>query len=273
VPFLRGHARSRAVDDVLEEITGLVAGGAKEVMLLGQNVNAYSSDGVSFRRLLELVNGVQGLQRIRFLTSHPASMDAGILEQMAALDKVCEFMHLPLQSGSDRILGLMNRHYTAGEYRRLIEQARRTIPNLAVSTDVIVGFPTETDEDYHSTRSLMQDVGFDTAYMFKYSPHPETASYELEPRVEEGRAQARLDETIAIQNEITRLKNQALIGRSVEVLVEGPSRDGQQAGRTRNNKSVVFDGNAEIGQLVTVAIDRLSGWTPAGRVVERVRGS
>lgn len=265
VPYLRGHARSRPAWDIVEEVEQLVARGVREVMLLGQNVNAYRDGAISFAGLLRCVNEVPGLARIRFLTSHPADMDDTILGAAAELSKVCEFFHLPLQSGSDRVLELMNRRYTSRQYRELVDRARRLMPGLGLSTDVIVGFPTESDDDYQATRAMMQEIGFDAAYMFKYSSHRETASAELEPKVDEATAQERLDGIIALQNSITREKHAGLIGQVGEVLVEGRARDGKWTGRMRDNKIVLFEGNAEAGTLVRVRVERVSGWTPIGK--------
>jgi len=267
VPYLRGRARSRPASDIVEEVAHLVGQGVREVMLLGQNVNAYQDDGISFAGLLTRLNAVPGLLRIRFLTSHPADMDEAILRTAAELGKVCEFLHLPLQSGSDRILELMNRRYTSRQYRELVDRARRLMPGLGLSTDVIVGFPTESDDEYQTTKAMMQEIGFDFAYMFKYSPHRETASVKLEPKVDDTTAQERLDGIIALQNGITKEKHAGLIGQVCELLVLGRVSDGKWQGRTRDNKMVLFEGNAEVGTLATVRVERLSGWTPIGKKI------
>ena len=170
VPYLRGRARSRDSNDILNEINLLVENGVKEVTLLGQNVNAYCTDGIDFADLLERINRVKDLLRIRFLTSHPADMSEKILTAVANLEKVCEYIHLPVQSASNRILNLMNRRYSREKYKEIVEVARRRILNLALSTDVIVGFPTETETDFEATKEFLTEIEFDFAYMFKYSP-------------------------------------------------------------------------------------------------------
>ncbi len=270
VPYLRGRARSRPFDDILNEVNSLVGNGVKEVTLLGQNVNAYCSEGVDFTALLEKINDVPGLARIRFLTSHPAFITDRVLKAVAELDKVCEYCHLPLQSGSDKILKLMNRQYSNKEYRDIVARARAVIPGLALSTDVIVGFPSETETDFEATKQLMTEIEFDTSYMFRYSPRKESAAYHLEPKVDLAIAQRRLDEIIALQNSMTRKKNEDLVGRRVEILVEGKSRDGRWLGRTKTNKSVIFAGTGKIGDLIWIEIEKISGWTLIGRLIENV---
>ncbi|MEO0225989.1 MAG: tRNA (N6-isopentenyl adenosine(37)-C2)-methylthiotransferase MiaB [candidate division WOR-3 bacterium] len=267
IPYLRGRARSRPTDDIIDEIKSLIDQGVKEITLLGQNVNAYKFNKVHFADLLEMINQIKGLLRIRFMTSHPADMSEEILRAVAGLDKVCEYIHLPFQSGSDRILGLMNRKYSSAQYKEIVNIARNLIPGLALSTDVIVGFPTEAEDDYQATYRLMSEIEFDFAYMFKYSPHKETGAFRLEPKVDPAVAQRRLDEIIRLQNRITRQKNAGLIGQKVEVLIEGNSYDKKLMGKTRDNRMVIFEGKGNIGDLVWVQIEKLNGWTPVGFVV------
>lgn len=271
VPYLRGKQRSRVVNDILEEIECLVTKGVKEVILLGQNVNAYRSDGADFANLLERIDSIRRLNRIRFLTSHPADMTEKILDAVANLEKVCEYIHLPVQSGSNRILDLMNRRYTIEEYRKIVTRARRKIPQVALSTDLIVGFPTETEADYEATRDMLIETEFDFAYMFKYSAREETDAFLLEPKVKPEIAQKRLDEIIALQNRITKTRNGALIGQRVEVLIESKNQEGKLMGRTRSNKVVISEGRGEIGELVWVQVEKLVGWTPVGHMTGIVK--
>ena len=273
VPQLRGPARSRPLDEIIQEIIGLRNRGCREVTLLGQNVNLYNDGSHNFADLLRRVNGVSGLYRIRFLTSHPRDMDERILLAMAESDKVCEHLHLPLQSGSDKILIAMRRGYTAVGYRLLVRRARDLMPNLSVSTDLIAGFPGETEEDFQETTRLMRDLEFDDAFPFRYSPRPGTEAAKMPSQVAPEVRHERLRGLIALQREITHRLNQRLIGRTVEVLVEGPSRrDAREyMGRTRAHKVVIFPGGPEhIGDLVQVEVRRARGGTAWG---ERISGT
>ena len=273
VPQLRGPARSRPVDEIILEIMRLANRGCREITLLGQNVNLYNDGSHDFADLLRRVNGVTGLYRIRFLTSHPRNMDERILLAMAESDKVCEHLHLPLQSGSDKILRAMRRGYTAMDYQLLVRRARDLMPNLSVSTDLIAGFPGETEEDFQETTRLMRDLEFDDAFTFGYSPRPETEAAKMRSQVAPEVRHERLKRLIALQREITHRLNQRLIGRIVEVLVEGPSRrDAREyMGRTRAHKVVVFPGGPElIGNLVQVEVKRARSGTAWG---ERISGT
>jgi tRNA-2-methylthio-N6-dimethylallyladenosine synthase len=237
VPSVRGRERSKACGVILEEIAHLVQLGTREVTLIGQNVNSYRDGQVDFAKLLELANDAPGLERIRFTTSHPKDLTLGLIERMRDLPKVCEHLHLPLQSGSDRILALMNRGYAFTDYSRIVEFARYTIPRLAVTTDIMVGFPTENEGDFEGTLGALEQLRFDAAFMFRYSPREGTRAADLEDDVPLEVKTGRLKAAVALQNSVTDEKKTALVGQEVEILVEGQSRRGPEflQGRTREN--------------------------------------
>jgi|Deesub1362B_J571_1020462.scaffolds.fasta_scaffold00827_16 tRNA-2-methylthio-N6-dimethylallyladenosine synthase len=259
VPYTRGRERSRPPESILVEIKELVSKGYKEVTLLGQNVNSYRG-GISFPELLRLVNQIEGLERIRFVTSHPKDLGDDLIEAIATLDKVCEHIHLPLQSGSDRILGLMNRRYTYNDYLRKVEKLRSAVPGIAITTDIIAGFPTESEEDHRATINALKEIEFDGIFAFKFSPRPMTKAAEMEGQLPEELKGERLSEILQLQDEITEKKNRTLEGRVVEVLVEGPSETDKSklTGRTRTNKIVNFYGDPinNIGRLLKVRITK-----------------
>lgn len=264
VPYTRGRERSREVDSILAELADLRAKGYKEVTLLGQNVNSYRyrpADGgaeVTFADLLRLVAAAAPDMRVRFTTSHPKDMTDDILQAIADCPNVCRHIHLPVQSGSDNVLKAMNRHYTRGWYLDRIAAIRRIIPDCGISTDMFTGFHDETEEDFQETLSLMREVGFDSAFMFKYSERPGTvASRNLPDNVSEEVKIDRLNRMIALQNELSLASNRREIGREVEVLVEGVSKrsTAQMVGRTGQNKTVVFPrGDFRVGQLARVRV-------------------
>lgn len=268
VPYVRGPARSRPYKDILEEISAMAAKGYKEVTLLGQNVNAYRDGPIGFGRLLRMADEVEGLERVRFTTSHPRDMSPEIFGVIATGHKLCEHLHLPVQSGSTRMLKAMNRGYAREDYLRLVEMARAKIPGVSITTDLIVGFPGESGDDFAETVNLMEEVRFDSAFTFKYSPRPGTRAAAMADDVPEPVKLERLETLIGLQREITDRKNKGLIGKTVEVLVEGESRkgNGQLTGRTRTDKTVVFaNGGVSIGSLVEVEITDAKGWTLFGR--------
>ena len=258
VPYVRGREQSRPPEEILAEINSLVEQGYREIILLGQNVNAYNYNGVDFAGLLVRVNSIDGLWRIRFVTSHPKDTTPHLIETIASLDKVCENLHLPVQSGSNKILKRMNRKYTREYYLELIERVRARIPDAAISTDIIVGFPGETEDDFEQTLELVERVGFDSAFTFMYTPRPYTkASLEFEDDVPLAIKKERRKRLIELQIENSLKKNRALIGTKQEVLVEKSGRKGgnQLLGRTRGDKIVAFDGEKTmIGKLVNVKI-------------------
>ncbi len=271
VPLLRGRERSRPPEEVLAEVEAKVEAGAREINLLGQNVNSYRYQDWDFVRLLRAVAGVEGLWRVRFTTSHPKDMSPELIACFGELPNLCPFLHLPFQSGSDRILKAMNRKYTRADYLALVDELRRVRPDIALSADVIVGFPGETEEDYAATLELIERVGFDSLFSFRYSDRPGTAASRLPDKVDERVSARRLTELQALQKEITLAANRALEGRVVEVLVEGPAkRGGLLTGRTPTNKVVNFRGDEDlIGRLVEVVVE--AGWTNSlqGRIKGR----
>jgi len=242
------------------EVQGLVREGYREVTLLGQNVNSYGRGlGVTFPGLLRELDAIPGLERIRFVTSHPKDLSLELMEAMARLSKVCEHLHLPLQAGSDRILRAMNRKYTAGEYLALVRRLREFVPEVALSADVMVGFPGETEEDFAATLEVVREVEYDSLFFFIYSDRPHTAACKLEPKVPREVAQQRFERLVRLQEEVSRRKAEQYVGKTVEVLVEGPSKTDatRLTGRTRTNYLVHFAGSGElVGELVKVKITR-----------------
>ena len=273
VPYTRGRERSRDVDSILAEVDDLARRGYKEVTLLGQNVNSYratSSEGAAttFPALLQLVAETFPQLRIRFTTSHPKDMSDETLCVMAAHDNICRHIHLPVQSGSDRILKLMNRKYTRAWYMGRVEAIRRIVPDCGLTTDLFVGYSSETEEDHALSLSLMREAAFDSAFMFKYSERPGTyAAKHLPDDVPEEVKLRRLNEMIALQNELSAQSYHRDIGRTVEVLVEGTSKRSRDQifGRTSQNKVVVFDrGQHRIGQYVKVKVTDATSATLLG---------
>jgi tRNA-2-methylthio-N6-dimethylallyladenosine synthase len=276
VPFTRGRERSRPLASIVREAVQLWEDGFREVTLLGQNVNSYRDpDGNGdFAQLLAAVAEAVPSMRIRYTTSHPYDMSDALIETMAAYPNICPYIHLPVQSGSDRILKLMNRHYTVAQYCERIEKIRSTIPRCALSTDIIVGFCTETEDDHRKTLELMETVRYDGAYMFKYSPREHTKAWKMGDDVPEEVKARRLEEVIACQNRISWEINQQEIGKSFEVLVEGPSKrdPAHWQGRTDTNKVVIFphvgmSHQYVVGDYIHVRIERATSATLFGAVV------
>ena len=258
VPYTRGRERSRDVESILREVCDLRDRGFKEVTLLGQNVNSYRIDSIGFPELLRRVAETAPEMRIRFTTSHPKDMSDETLHVIAEMPNVCKHIHLPVQSGSDRILKLMNRKYTREWYMGRVEAIRRIVPDCGLSTDIFVGYHSETEEDHLLSLSLMREVGYDSAFMFKYSERPGTyASKHLPDNVPEEEKIRRLNELIALQTEISAQQNKKDEGKEFDVLVEGFSKRSREqlCGRTEQNKMVVFDkGGHHIGETVRVKI-------------------
>ena len=271
VPYTRGRERSRDVESILREVGDLWEKGYKEVTLLGQNVNSFHSSDTSFPQLLSKVAEAYPQMRIRFTTSHPKDMSDETLEVIASHTNVCRHIHLPVQSGSDRILGLMNRKYTREWYLGRVAAIRRIIPDCSITTDIFVGYHSETEEDHQQSLSLMREVGYDSAFMFKYSERPGTyASRHLPDDVPEEVKLRRLNELIALQNEMSAESYKKDIGKEYEVLVEGVSKRSrnQLFGRTSQNKVVVFDrGNHKVGDFVKVRITDASSATLQGQEI------
>lgn len=268
VPYTRGRERSREVESILNEVRDLQEKGFKEVTLLGQNVNSYCAGEVHFPQLLELVAEAVPGMRIRFTTSHPKDMSDETLEVIASHPNICRHIHLPVQSGSDRILKLMNRKYTREWYLGRIAAIRRILPDCGITTDIFVGYHSETEEDHQLSLSLMRECGYDSAFMFKYSERPGTyAAKHLPDNVPEETKIRRLNEMIALQNELSAESYRRDIGKTYEVLVEGVSKRSkdQLFGRTSQNKVVVFDrGNHHVGDFVRVRVQESSSATLKG---------
>ena len=272
VPYTRGRERSRDPQTIVAEARSLFAQGYREVTLLGQNVNSYRSGEVGFPQLMALVAGVSPELRVRFATSHPKDLSDELLEVMAAHPNICRCIHLPVQSGSDRMLKLMNRHYTRQWYLDRIAAIRKWLPDCSITTDVIAGFSTETLEDHEQTLSLFREVRYDYAYMFKYSLRPDTyAARHLADDVADDEKTRRLNEIIALQGQIALENNQREVGREYEVLVEGEShrRKDQLFGRNSQNKVIVFDrADAQPGTYRRVRVESCTAATLIGTLTD-----
>jgi len=268
VPYVRGRERSRSVSDIVREVEEKVAGGCKEVMFLGQNVNSYRFNGLDFADLLMEVEKVDGLERIRFTTSHPKDVSDKLINTMRDSKKICEHFHLPAQSGSNRILEGMNRGYTSQQYLELIRKIRREIPKVSITTDLMVGFPGEREENFEDTLRLVENVEFDAAFTFKYSPRPETQASKERDDVPMEVKKERLAKLNEICEKVALERNRRLVGRVEEVLVERvASREKKLVGRTRGNKPVFFSGHERsIGKLLPVEIEKAYTWSLMGRV-------
>ncbi|MEE9450777.1 MAG: tRNA (N6-isopentenyl adenosine(37)-C2)-methylthiotransferase MiaB, partial [Ignavibacteriaceae bacterium] len=268
VPFTRGREKSRTLHSIVEEVEQLAEKNFKEITLLGQNVNSYFDDKNDFADLLAACARVDRSIRIRFTTSHPQDLSDKLLYTIAEHPNICNFIHLPVQSGSDKILELMNRTYSIDHYLNLIEKAKQIIPGVSFSTDIIAGFPTETFEDHIMTLDVMRKIRFDGAYMFKYSPREGTKAFKMEDDIPEKTKGKRLQEIINLQLQISYEINQQLIGTEVTVLVEGFSRKSEEflSGRTDTNKVVIFPLNNVIktGNYVEVKLNRATSATLFG---------
>ncbi|MBF1152128.1 MAG: tRNA (N6-isopentenyl adenosine(37)-C2)-methylthiotransferase MiaB [[Eubacterium] sulci] len=271
VPYTRGREKSRAPEAIVDEVKGLVADGVKEIMLLGQNVNSYDGNGTSFAELLKMLNDVDGLERIRFMTSNPKDLSDELIEAFAVCDKLCRNLHLPIQSGSNRVLKRMNRKYTREDYLKLIEKLRKTVPDITLSTDIIVGFPGETNEDFEETLSIVKEVEYDSAFTFIYSIRKGTPAEKFEDQIEESEKHRRFDLLVNAVNEISEKKNKAYQDRVEKVLVDGVSKNDKSTltGRTDGFKLVNFAGKKElIGSLVDVKITDAKTFSLFGEVIE-----
>ncbi|MBI4547265.1 MAG: tRNA (N6-isopentenyl adenosine(37)-C2)-methylthiotransferase MiaB [Ignavibacteriae bacterium] len=273
VPFTRGRERSRSLESIVKEVAVLSSRGFKEVTLLGQNVNSYRDGEYDFADLLKAVAEIDRSIRVRFTTSHPQDMSDKLIETIATYPNLCKYIHLPVQSGSDRILELMNRTYDSAHYLLLVEKIRRAIPDVCLSTDIIVGFPTETEEDHERTLELMQEVQYDGAFMFKYSPREHTPAYKMHDGISDEVKTRRINEIIQLQNRISYKKNQQHVGETVQVLVEGESKKSSSEwhGRTDGNKTVIFPRrNFTIGDYINVTIQRANSATLFGMAEENI---
>jgi len=270
VPYRRGREKSRPIAEIVSEVRELVGRGTREVTLLGQNVDSYGHDLPDKPCLADLLyelNPIEGLLRIRFLTNHPKDMSPRLIEAIAKLDKVCEQLNLPVQAGSNQILKVMKRGYTIEQYRRLIAEIRDKIPEIALTTDVIVGFPSETEEQFQQTAELLKELRFDAVHVAVYSPRPGTyAAKNLEDNVPPPEKKRRLDHIEQLQEAIATEINARLQDKVVEVLVETKARDKWQS-RTRSGKLVFFNDNTDRrGQLVKIRIEKTSPWSLQGKV-------
>jgi tRNA-2-methylthio-N6-dimethylallyladenosine synthase len=274
VPSTRGSERSRAIPEIVDEVRTLVEKGVREVTLLGQIVNLYGrhefekAGGLSpFVQLLDAVHAVDGLERLRFTSPHPIGFKVDLIDAFTRLPKLMPHVHLPMQSASDRILKKMHRGYTAEKFFALTESIRKTREDIAVTTDVIVGFPGETEEDYAATREMVKRVEFDNAFIFRYSPRRDTPAATMEEQLPESVKEERNQDLLGVLNEIVARKNEQLVGKNVQVLCEGVSKTNEQrlSGRTPQNKIVVFEGSRRHhGQLLDVRVTRSSGFTLYG---------
>jgi tRNA-2-methylthio-N6-dimethylallyladenosine synthase len=274
VPQTRGAERSRSIDEIVREVRDLVAHGVKEVTLLGQIVNLYGrhefpkrDDKSPFVQLLEAVAEIDGLERLRFTSPHPIGFRNDLIDALSRLPKLAEHVHLPLQSGSNRILKAMHRAYTAEKYVDLVRRIRHAREGIAITTDIIVGFPGESEEDYKQTRDLVEELQFDNAFVFRYSPRRDTPATEMPDQIDEHIKEERNRDLLRVVNEATRRSGERLVGRNVQVLCEGPSKTNptRLMGRTRTNKIVVFEGNQKlIGEIVGVHVQRANGFSLYG---------
>jgi len=271
VPYVRGPERHRPITQIIKEIQLLAESGCKEITLIGQNVNSYKYDGYDFADLLQLVNDETEIKWIRFITSHPKDLSEKLIDGIAFLPKVCEHLHLPLQSGSDRILQKMNRVYTSKDYLNLVELAGARIENLSLTTDLIVGFPGETEEDFQQTLSMVKKVEFDSAFMFRYSIREGTKAASFVDDVPEEVKLERLHTLIDLQKEVSRRKNRRMVGKTLKVLVDEKSKRDKERwkGKSRTNKTVVIRADKDIlGTIASVRISDADSFTLFGRLEE-----
>jgi tRNA-2-methylthio-N6-dimethylallyladenosine synthase len=275
VPSVRGKERSRKLDDIVREVTDLARNGRREVTLLGQNVNSYGatlSEPTDFAELLRAVSNVDGIERIRFTTSHPKDLSDKMIEAIRDLPKVCEHIHLAVQSGDDEILARMNRKYDSAHIRNRVAALRSAVPEMAITTDFLIGFPGETEEQFESTMRLAEEIRFDAAFMFAFNPIPNTAAAAMEDRLTLSAKNERLNRLIKVQNAITCEINEACIGQTHDVLVEGvsPKDPRRVTGLTRQNKTVNFAGSVElVGMTVPVRVTEGHLYGVVGELVGR----
>ncbi|WP_290771720.1 tRNA (N6-isopentenyl adenosine(37)-C2)-methylthiotransferase MiaB [Anaerofustis sp.] len=273
VPYTRGRERSREYKNILEEVKGLALDGVKEVTLLGQNVNSYGKgleNPISFAELLDMVSKVEGIERVRFMTSHPKDLSDELIAVIKENQKICSHIHLPMQSGSSRILKLMNRHYDKDDYVNLVNKIKREIPGVALTTDIIVGFPTETEEDFLDTLDVYKKSEFDTAFTFIYSKREGTKAAVMDGQVDEKTVKERFDRLLKLHDEILLKQNEKYLGKVVEVLIDGVSKTNDKllTGRTDTFKLVNFTGKGNTGDIVKVKITKIQTFHLTGEMVE-----
>ena len=276
VPFTRGRERSRSMNSILKEVKQAVNDGYSEVTLLGQNVNSYRNNGINFEKLLQSIAEIPLLKRIRYTSPHPRDITDKLLHTMSKYENICNYIHLPLQSGSNKILKRMNRTYTKSEFLDLALNIRKTLPNVGISTDIIVGFPGETDQDFNETIDIMEKIKFDSAFNFKYSTRPGTKASEYDDQIDELIKQERLEKIITLQKQHTLYRNHKLVGTVQSVLVEKESKmsNKQWAGRTDSNKWVIFDKQGvSINEIVSVSITKAHGLTLRGELIKKVEAA
>ena len=269
VPYVRGRERSRKPEEIFAEVRQAVAEGFKEITLLGQNVNSYAG-GMTFAELLSRADKISGVERLRFMTSHPKDLSDELIAAIANGQHICEHIHLPVQYGNDEILRRMNRVYTVEKYLRLVEKIRAEIPNVSLTTDLIVGFPGETDENFSETLNFLRTVEFDAAFTFIYSKRSGTPAATFKNQIDDETKHQRLDELMKVQNDISLAKNSALVDSVVEVLVEGASKTDEKifTGRTRSNKLVLFNhGDERAGDIVRVKITHAQTFLLKGDII------
>lgn len=273
VPYVRGRERSRNPKDIIAEINELVKNGCTEISLLGQNVNSYGKDldeDINFAKLLYMVNDIPGVQRIRFMTSHPKDLSDELITAIAECDKVCKQLHLPVQAGSNKVLADMNRKYTKEDYLEKIRKVKEKIPNISLSTDIIVGFPTETNEDFSETIDVLKQVEYDNIFSFIYSRREGTPAAKLDFVLSEDEIHKNFNRLLEVQNEISKRKNDAYVGKIEKVLVDGVSKNNEKtlSGRLDSSKIVNFVGDENlVGQYVNVKITEAHTWSLNGELV------
>lgn len=271
VPYTRGRERSRKPEDIVAEIKKLAADGVKEVTLLGQNVNSYKGEGnVDFADLLRMIDKVDGIERIRFMTSHPKDLSDRLIDVYRSCEKVCSYFHLPMQSGNDNILKRMNRRYTSSDYLKLVEKLREARPDISLSTDIIVGFPGETEEEFRDTLKMVETVKFDSAFTFMYSVRKGTPAAEYEDQIPEEVKHERFDRLVETVNRCAIERNARFVGQVTPVLVEGLSKsdEGCVSGRNPQNKIVNFPGEESLtGTIVNVRIEEAGTFSLTGKMV------
>lgn len=272
VPYVRGRERSRDKENILSEVRQAAERGCKEVTLLGQNVNSYGAglgEDIDFADLLTMVCKIDGIERVRFMTSHPKDISDKLIDTMAREDKICKQLHLPIQAGNDEVLKRMNRKYTSAEYLEKIRKIKHKMPGIALTTDIIVGFPGETTEQFEDTLKILEEVRYDTIFSFIYSRRPGTPASEMEDVISQEEKKANFERLLAVQDRISREKNMELEGKTVTVLVEGKSKNNESflMGRTEGGKTVNFEGDISLkGELVRVEITEAKTWSLTGKL-------
>jgi len=271
VPYTRGRERSRPIEDIINEITEIGKKGFKDITLLGQNVNSYQYNNINFAELLRRVNKVESIRRVRFVTSHPKDLSDEVIDVMATSDKICEHLHLAMQSGDNDILAKMNRGYSADHYYEIVQKLRSAMPEIAITTDIIAGFPGETEAQFQKTYDLMKKIEFDYAFTFKYSPRSGTKAAEFKDQILESVRLERLQKLIKLQEEITAKKYHQQLGKIKEIYVEKISKKSTEevSGKSRDFKITVFPGDPDlIGKFVKVKITKATGWTLKGELIQ-----